>query len=81
MPVRMRFIDTAHGHSAGVLRKVAEIRHQLPDATLIAGNVATGEGTRALFEAGVDCESGYRSGSIMPRGSCRCRCAAINSNL
>ncbi|ERK46112.1 IMP dehydrogenase / GMP reductase domain protein, partial [Levilactobacillus brevis ATCC 14869 = DSM 20054] len=42
-------IDTAHGHSAGVLRKVAEIRHQLPDATLIAGNVATGEGTRALF--------------------------------
>lgn len=34
-------IDTAHGHSAGVLRKVAEIRETYPDATLIAGNVAT----------------------------------------
>lgn len=58
-------IDTAHGHSAGVLRKVAEIRHQLPDATLIAGNVATGEGTRALFEAGVDVvKVGIGPGSI-----------------
>ena len=58
-------IDTAHGHSAGVLRKVAEIRHQLPDATLIAGNVATGEGTRDLFEAGVDVvKVGIGPGSI-----------------
>lgn len=58
-------IDTAHGHSAGVLRKVAEIRHQLPNATLIAGNVATGEGTRALFEAGVDVvKVGIGPGSI-----------------
>lgn len=58
-------IDTAHGHSAGVLRKVAEIRHQLPDATLIAGNVATGEGTRALFEAGVEVvKVGIGPGSI-----------------
>ena len=58
-------IDTAHGHSAGVLRKVGEIRQQLPDATLIAGNVATGEGTRALFEAGVDVvKVGIGPGSI-----------------
>ncbi|GAX06120.1 inosine-5'-monophosphate dehydrogenase [Secundilactobacillus pentosiphilus] len=58
-------IDTAHGHSAGVLRKVAEIREQLPDATLIAGNVATGAGTRALFEAGVDVvKVGIGPGSI-----------------
>ncbi|KRK36349.1 IMP dehydrogenase [Levilactobacillus parabrevis] len=58
-------IDTAHGHSAGVLRKVAEIRQQFPDATLIAGNVATGEGTRALFEAGVDVvKVGIGPGSI-----------------
>ncbi|MCH5461645.1 guanosine monophosphate reductase [Lactobacillus sp. LC28-10] len=58
-------IDTAHGHSAGVLRKVAEIREQLPDATLIAGNVATGSGTRALFEAGVDVvKVGIGPGSI-----------------
>ena len=47
-------IDTAHGHSAGVLRKIAEIRDHFPNETLIAGNVATGEGTRAIFEAGVD---------------------------
>ena len=42
-------IDTAHGHSAGVLRKIKEIREHFPNATLIAGNVATGEGTAALF--------------------------------
>ena len=47
-------IDTAHGHSAGVLRKIKEIRDHFPKATLIAGNVATGEGTAALFDAGVD---------------------------
>lgn len=46
-------IDTAHGHSAGVLRKIKEIRDHFPDATLIAGNVATGEATKALFDAGV----------------------------
>ena len=43
-------IDTAHGHSAGVLRKIAEIREHFPEVTLIAGNVATGEGTKALFD-------------------------------
>lgn len=58
-------IDTAHGHSAGVLRKIAEIRTQFPTATLIAGNVATAEGTRALFEAGVDVvKVGIGPGSI-----------------
>lgn len=58
-------IDTAHGHSAGVLRKVAEIRKTFPEATLIAGNVATGDGTRALFDAGVDVvKVGIGPGSI-----------------
>lgn len=58
-------IDTAHGHSAGVLRKVKEIREHFPDKTLIAGNVATGEGTRALFEAGADVvKVGIGPGSI-----------------
>lgn len=58
-------IDTAHGHSAGVLRKIKEIRETFPKATLIAGNVATGEGTRALFEAGVDVvKVGIGPGSI-----------------
>ncbi|KRK98650.1 IMP dehydrogenase GMP reductase [Secundilactobacillus odoratitofui DSM 19909 = JCM 15043] len=58
-------IDTAHGHSAGVLRKIAEIREKFQAATLIAGNVATGAGTRALFEAGVDVvKVGIGPGSI-----------------
>ena len=58
-------IDTAHGHSAGVIRKIKEIRETFPDATLIAGNVATGEGARALFEVGVDVvKVGIGPGSI-----------------
>ncbi|CUS26969.1 inosine-5-monophosphate dehydrogenase [Paucilactobacillus oligofermentans DSM 15707 = LMG 22743] len=58
-------IDTAHGHSAGVLRKISEIREHFPTATLIAGNIATAEGTRALYEAGVDVvKVGIGPGSI-----------------
>lgn len=58
-------IDTAHGHSAGVLRKIKEIREHFPNATLIAGNVATGEGAAALFDAGVDVvKVGIGPGSI-----------------
>lgn len=58
-------IDTAHGHSAGVLRKIAEIRNDFKENTLIAGNVATASGTRALFEAGVDIvKVGIGPGSI-----------------
>ena len=58
-------IDTAHGHSAGVLRKIKEIRDHFPNKTLIAGNVATGDGTRALFDAGVDVvKVGIGPGSI-----------------
>lgn len=58
-------IDTAHGHSSGVIRKIKEIREIFPDATLIAGNVATAEGTRALFEVGVDVvKVGIGPGSI-----------------
>jgi IMP dehydrogenase len=58
-------IDTAHGHSAGVLRKIAEIRAKFPEQTLIAGNVATASGARALYEAGVDVvKVGIGPGSI-----------------
>ena len=58
-------VDTAHGHSEGVLRKMKEIRAAFPDITLIAGNVATGEGTRALFESGADVvKVGIGPGSI-----------------
>jgi IMP dehydrogenase len=58
-------IDTAHGHSAGVLRKIAEIRAKFPEQTLIAGNVATASGARALYDAGVDVvKVGIGPGSI-----------------
>ena len=58
-------IDTAHGHSEGVIRKIKEIRETFPEVTLIAGNVATAEGTRALFEVGVDVvKVGIGPGSI-----------------
>lgn len=58
-------IDTAHGHSAGVLRKIAEIRAHFPNRTLIAGNIATAEGARALYDVGVDVvKVGIGPGSI-----------------
>ena len=58
-------IDTAHGHSAGVLRKIKEIREHFPKVTLIAGNVATAEGAAALYDAGVDVvKVGIGPGSI-----------------
>ncbi|MDZ7699836.1 MAG: IMP dehydrogenase [Deltaproteobacteria bacterium] len=58
-------IDTAHGHSDMVLRSVKEARKRFGDLELIAGNVATAEGTRALIEAGVDAvKVGVGPGSI-----------------
>ncbi|KRL00867.1 IMP dehydrogenase [Liquorilactobacillus capillatus] len=58
-------IDTAHGHSAGVIRKIKEIRQTFPEATLIAGNVATAAATKALYDAGVDIvKVGIGPGSI-----------------
>lgn len=58
-------IDTAHGHSVGVLKTVARIRETFPDLQLIAGNVATGEATEALIEAGASAvKVGIGPGSI-----------------
>ncbi|WEG12775.1 IMP dehydrogenase [Pullulanibacillus sp. KACC 23026] len=58
-------IDTAHGHSKGVLDQLAAIRKAFPGLNIIAGNVATAEGTRALIEAGVDIvKVGIGPGSI-----------------
>lgn len=58
-------IDTAHGHSAGVIRKISEIREHFPKATLIAGNVATAAAARALYDVGVDVvKVGIGPGSI-----------------
>jgi IMP dehydrogenase len=58
-------IDTAHGHSQGVLDMVARIRERYPDIDLIAGNVATAGATAALVERGVDAvKVGIGAGSI-----------------
>ena len=48
------FIDTAHGHSQGVLKSIAHIKKLYSNLVVIAGNVATGDGTKALIDAGVD---------------------------
>lgn len=58
-------IDTAHGHSANVIRVVKMIRDAYPDLQIIAGNVATGEATLDLIKAGVDAvKVGIGPGSI-----------------
>ena len=58
-------IDTAHGHSEGVLQALARVREALPDAQLMAGNVATAEGARALADRGADAvKVGVGPGSI-----------------
>jgi IMP dehydrogenase len=58
-------IDTAHGHSEGVLAVVAKIREAFPEIQLIAGNVATRRGAEALIERGVDAvKVGVGPGSI-----------------
>jgi IMP dehydrogenase len=58
-------IDSAHGHSQGVLDAVVRVREALPDTQLVAGNVATEDGARALAERGVDAvKAGIGPGSI-----------------
>ncbi len=58
-------LDTAHGHSKNVLEAVGEIKNRFPDVELIAGNVATAEGTKALIAAGADAvKAGVGPGSI-----------------
>lgn len=58
-------VDTAHGHSANVLKVVKSVRDNFPNAQIIAGNVATGEATLALILAGVDAvKVGIGPGSI-----------------
>ncbi|MCD7841490.1 MAG: IMP dehydrogenase [Lachnospiraceae bacterium] len=58
-------LDSAHGHSANVLNCVRMIKEKFPDLQVIAGNVATGEATKALIEAGVDAvKVGIGPGSI-----------------
>lgn len=58
-------VDTAHGHSKGVIETTKELRTAYPDLAIISGNVATAEGTRALIDAGADAvKVGIGPGSI-----------------
>ena len=63
--VDVLLIDTSHGHSQGVINGVAEVRKRYPNLQLIAGNVATADGAKALADAGVDAvKVGIGPGSI-----------------
>ncbi|MBT1452365.1 IMP dehydrogenase [Glaciecola sp. XM2] len=63
--VDVLLIDTSHGHSQGVIDRVKAVRKEYPNIDLIAGNVATGAGAKALVDAGVDAvKVGIGPGSI-----------------
>ena len=63
--VDVLFVDSAHGHSLGVLAAVKELKTRFPDIEIVGGNVATGEGAQALIDAGVDAvKVGVGPGSI-----------------
>ncbi|WP_419902456.1 IMP dehydrogenase [Kiloniella sp.] len=63
--VDLLVIDTAHGHSRGVISAVEKIKKLYPTAQVVAGNVATGDATRALIDAGADAvKVGIGPGSI-----------------
>ena len=81
-------IDTAHGHSAGVVRAVQTIRAAWPQIPIAAGNVVTAEGTQALIDAGADvikvgvgagsiCTTRVISGAGMPQVSAIFECAQV----
>lgn len=58
-------LDSAHGHSVNIINAVRMIKNQYPDVQVVAGNIATGEATQALIEAGVDAvKVGIGPGSI-----------------
>lgn len=58
-------LDSAHGHSKNIINCLEKVKNKFPDVTVIAGNVATAEGTEALIKAGADCvKVGIGPGSI-----------------
>ena len=85
-------IDTAHGHSKGVIDTVKEIRNEFPELDIIAGNVATAEGARVLYEAGADvvkvgigpgsiCTTRVVSGVGVPQITAIYECASVAREL
>jgi IMP dehydrogenase len=86
--VDLIIIDTAHGHSKSVLEAVREFKQAFPKTDLVAGNVATAEGTEALIKAGVDgvkigvgpgsiCTTRIVSGVGVPQMSAILQCASV----
>ncbi|MGN1161660.1 MAG: IMP dehydrogenase, partial [Candidatus Fimenecus sp.] len=58
-------LDSAHGHSKNILKSVSKVKAAFPNVSLVAGNVATAEATKALIDAGADCvKVGIGPGSI-----------------
>lgn len=81
-------VDTAHGHSAGVVKAIKRIKAALPEMPVIGGNVVTGAGAQALIEAGADavkvgvgagsiCTTRVISGAGMPQMSAIYECAKV----
>ena len=81
-------VDTAHGHSAGVIRVIKRIHHNWPDLPVIAGNVVTAEGVEALVKAGANgikigvgtgsiCTTRVISGAGMPQVSAIYECTRV----
>src|SRR3546814_12150030 len=61
-------VDTAHGHSAGVIERVRWVKKNYPKIQVIGGNIATAGAAKALVEAGADC---VKVGIEIGRASCR----------
>jgi len=81
-------VDTAHGHSAGVIKAIQRLRQYWPELPIIAGNVVTAQGTQALIDAGVNaikvgvgagsiCTTRIISGAGMPQMSAIYECASL----
>ncbi|MBT9560246.1 MAG: IMP dehydrogenase [Myxococcales bacterium] len=90
--VDLLVVDTAHGHSKGVIDTVRALRVAHPDARIAAGNVATAAATRVLFEAGADvvkvgigpgsiCTTRIVAGVGVPQLSAVLECAAVSREL
>ena len=84
----MVVIDTAHGHSEGVIQAIQRVRYHWPELAIVAGNVVTGEGTQELINAGVSsvkvgvgagsiCTTRIVSGAGMPQLSAIYNCAQV----
>ncbi len=91
MGVDIITVDTAHGHSQGVLKTVENIKTRYPDLELLAGNVATADGTRDLIAAGADgvkvgigagaiCTTRVIAGIGVPQASAVMNCAKAVEN-